>query len=47
MYTETSEWSGLTSVGALENGSVSVVGGAYSGMVRISNCEMREIVMLR
>lgn len=24
-----------------------VVGGAYSGIVRISNCEMREIVMLR
>lgn len=24
-----------------------VVGGAYSGIVRISNCEMREMVMLR
>ena len=24
-----------------------VVGGAYSGIVRISNCEMREIVMIR
>lgn len=24
-----------------------VVGGAYSGMVRMSNCEMSEIVMLR
>ena len=34
-------------VGALEKGSVGVVGGANSGIVRISNCEMREIVMLR
>lgn len=24
-----------------------VVGGAYSGIVRMSNCEMREMVMLR
>lgn len=24
-----------------------VVGGAYSGMVRISNCEIREMVILR
>lgn len=35
------------SVGALEKGSVGVVGGANSGIVRMSNCEMREIVMLR
>ena len=35
------------SVGVSENGSVGVAGGAYSGMVRISNCEIREIVMLR
>lgn len=35
------------SVGALEKGSLGVAGGAYSGIVRISNCEMREIVMLR
>ena len=35
------------SVGALEKGSLGVGGGAYSGMVRISNCEIREIVMLR
>ena len=47
MYTETSERSGLTSVGALEKGSVGVVGGANSGIVRISNCEIREMVMLR
>ena len=47
MYTETNERSGLTSVGALEKGSMGVFGGAYSGIVRISNCEMREIVMLR
>ena len=47
MYTETSERSGLTSVGALEKGSLGVVGGAYSGMVRISNWDIREIVILR
>lgn len=47
MYTDTNEWSALTSVGALENGSAGVAGGAYSGIVRMSNCEMREIVMLR
>ena len=35
------------SVGALEKGSVGVVGGANSGIFRISNCEMREMVMLR
>lgn len=30
-----------------ENGSFGAKGGAYSGMVRISNCDVREIVMLR
>lgn len=35
------------SVGAFEKGSLGGAGGAYSGIVSISNCEMREIVMLR
>ena len=52
MYTETSEWSELMSVGGEfneedVNGSLEGVGGAYSGMVRMSNCDTRETVMLR
>lgn len=35
------------SVGALEKGSLGVAGGAYSGIVRMSNWETRERVMLR
>lgn len=35
------------SVGAFEKGSAGVDGGAYSGMVKMSNCDIKERVMLR
>lgn len=47
MYTLTRECFASMSVGAFENGSLGVEGGAYSGMVRMSNCDTNDRVMLR
>ena len=44
---ETRDFSVLIRVGEGENGSLGLRGGAYSGMVRISNWETREMVILR
>lgn len=46
MYTDTRERSGLMRTGKVEEVFLGAGGGAYSGMVMISNCETNEMVML-
>lgn len=46
MYTETRDFIVSTSTGASEKGSLGTFGGAYSGMVMMSNWETKEIVIV-
>lgn len=47
MKTDTTASTGFTRAGTEKKGSLGVSGGGNSGMVKRSNCEIKEMVILR